>query len=1311
MATVEIKKTLKNKNVELVKQTNLKPVERKNLIKMYNELYRKKEVDFGRVLSALDKKGIKPQNSYNFLTDSFSPIVSKALDDAIKKNMEALRKKEELRAKTEVMRQVEAIEDKKKMEIEKKLKRMDKATNIKIAGLDMVREKRLGEILAKERTQQKKLTKLIINKTILSKEAYWEAHKKLTAQKNKINAEKTKFQNSEYNKYLKAVIVLENERKKENNKLIETQEINNKKVQYVAKYGRFTKNIKYDNDADNLNQLMITNEVETDSIKHFASNSFFLNENASSLETYFNFLSSLLDTRGASNVVLFLQDNASGKVRHITISATYLYEFGDFEDRINDILIGDVAGSDTLTTSGNYELMMDTFDLQFNRFAGGACFVDNIIYNATHNITNIFNDCGFIAVANCLGYGDTDAGILKLKIDFNIVERDAFNTVEKILAFCVDTKIMIGIYGNGFSFAEGVNVRSILSKDRIATLYGKKKILISRLKQEHIATNDKITAGDADFVETYYELIEEHGITGNIIYDIVNSHFEYMPTLKPELKTNIYISACGMVLNADIINSFDKEQNKNIEIISSVRKVLNVDENNKNVRQVVEVATELVAFDFETVIDYTAKNRVLPYSVSWSVINLECIEDLDRWDADENIEAIDRYKSKRTFSAVGFDCVDVFIDWIIANQKNKKFVFVGFNNSNFDNYILVNRVLERDEEALRIKGILYNGSQLLNATMNGRHTFFDISRHLLGSLASCCGSFKVKSCAKKSLDHHFYQQKHDNGELLDYITDNKDLKEYNENDVLSCLVIFSRYKKALRGISGLEKYAKNLHDNITIGSLSYKRFADYWREKSIELPKLSYEQYKDVLKYKVAGRVELFGGKKYFEGEKVASYDVCSLYPYVMAINDRYYPAGEVVETDKFIDDKIGFYYCDIDQSNLKKLNLPNIYAHKTETENDWAYNGMLFDYLISSEIIKLLLEFNCDVVIKKGFYFSEKIKSCDMFRPILDMMKLKNEQDDKAKNGCSSYNPVLRETTKLLMNAVSGKVIEGLHLDNIEYIKSLEELATLQAKYGNVSVINTFGTGLMVEYKKNTLDLVEKEQRPVYLGVLIYDYAKIHMYRHSYSKIGLDKLIYTDTDATKLKVSDATEWEQYATNTTVPHFEEVEAIDPRYKTHMLYDETSKVFGSFEDEMEKINKNNGLVVFSCLQKKSWLYAVGDAKKLKFKGLNPKNILLNGDESFISIKTDKNGDVSYILRDGMEREINDFYNSSNNNLTSNAVRFFKNVYDKNASYVLCSQFRRIVKNTKRNVSINEVDKFNTATNSVAVVYLIKKVRID
>jgi hypothetical protein len=680
------------------------------------------------------------------------------------------------------------------------------------------------------------------------------------------------------------------------------------------------------------------------------------------------------------------------------------------------------------------------------------------------------------------------------------------------------------------------------------------------------------------------------------------------------------------------------------------------------------------------------------------------MEMLDVADKEIKEVVVRELRKKNMRTSLGFNCVDEFIKWIVSVQADKKLVFIGFNNSNFDNYILIDRMLELDCDEVKVSNIMYNGSQLLNAIINGRHSFFDISRHILGTLDKCCNGFKVNICKKLKINHHTFQEKYDNKELIEYITDNEELINYNENDVLSVLVIYNRYKNAVSEISGMEKLSAKLHENLTIGSLAYKRFNEYWKLQKIKLPKLTEEQYYEVLKYKCAGRVEMFNGKQ-FINDAVSSFDVCSLYPYVMAIMDCYYPTGDVYDTEKLVEDKIGFYWCDIDQSNLKGRNLPNIYPKKTETENIWDYDGVLFNYCISSVMIKLLRKYGCEVIIHRGFYFTEKVKSCEMFKPILEMMKLKVEQDELNRLKSELYNPVLRETSKLLMNTPSGKVIEGLHIDNIEYCGNVEKLVQLQTKYGNVNVIKSIGKGVMVEYKRDELELLQEEQRPIFLGVLIYDYAKSYMYENSYAIIGKDKLLYTDTDATKLRVADSKEWLEYATKTEVPYWKEVLKYNKNYEGHKIYDANSKVFGSYEDELAEMNREEGDAVFCCIQKKSWCYAKGKKNKFRFKGLNENNIILSGSEDFITLKGDK-----MILDVNKQKEINNFYNTNTDNLKNNVVDFYRDVYNNVDVLVLCRQFKKNVRNSKRCVYLEEVEKHNDMLNSVSIVYMIKSVKV-
>ena len=214
--------------------------------------------------------------------------------------------------------------------------------------------------------------------------------------------------------------------------------------------------------------------------------------------------------------------------------------------------------------------------------------------------------------------------------------------------------------------------------------------------------------------------------------------------------------------------------------------------------------------------------------------------------------------------------------------------------------------------------------------------------------------------------------------------------------------------------------------------------------------------------------------------------------------------------------------------------------------------------------------------------------------------MKAKNEQDTLKKNKDSNYNSALRETLKLLMNSLSGKVIEGLHTEQTRNVESIAEYEKIKEKSTSINFINAIGNKLFITYDVDPEKICKKSQRPIYLGVLIYDYAKRYMFENSYSKVGLDQLLYTDTDASKFRYKRFLEWKDWVDkeNIQVPHWEEVELIDERYKNHKIFESNSKVFGSFEDELEEMKGDK--YTFYCLEKKSWLYDVDGHSKYRFK---------------------------------------------------------------------------------------------------------------
>jgi hypothetical protein len=987
------------------------------------------------------------------------------------------------------------------------------------------------------------------------------------------------------------------------------------------------------------------------------------------------------DTAFASIYFKAVGDEENNKVRTISFKADDLTSYTKFKQQYDRIASGNWVGSDAINKE-EITPILTNFSLSATNIAKSG---------SSKSDSNIFITAGIEETKRKVGkktIGNKDCSKLCLeyiakKLGVDIIVEEDLSSVSKLIDFIKFHNLPISIIANSFTL---IRSNKNIVKDTIIPIKDKKGNIT---KYE---CGKPVMGLDVQKVY-FFENKEEKAV---IVLDEINEHYDVLEKL--EFADDVFISASSKVIKAG-------------KIIFTPREV------NINSHSKIKVEKRFLFFDYETVIDFNNSNCMQEYSLSFLNLSNEELEELTQADINNDYETVKKIRENCCVTFLGYDCSNKFIDWLVKNQEDILYTFIGFNNTNFDNFILLSALLKYKniDVEIPVDSVFYNGSQLLNFHVFGRHQTFDIRKHLIGSLKANCESFKINCCAKKSFDHNKAQQLFLDGGLIDFIEGNEELREYNEYDVLATAVLFCKYRRALKENESTKKFANELDTIKTIGSLIYKVFEENKTKKGFNLPKLNFKQYTDLQKFKIAGRVELFNGVQKVE-VRLVSTDVCSLYPYVMSVCNVFYPCGEIVETEEFKGiDALGFYYCDIDQSNLKEADLPNIYAKKTAIENDWSTTEVLEDYLISNVTIGLLLKFGCKVVIKNGFYFTEKKKSCDMFDFLLDSMAEKNKQDSLKKDKKPSYNPALRETLKLLMNSLSGKVIEGLHTEKTKDVGSIADYINLQKNSKAINFINTIGNKIFVTYEVEEEKLINK-QRPIYLGVYIYDYAKRYMYENSYSKVGLKELLYTDTDASKFRYSKFLEWKKEIDdkNIVVPHWEEVEKYDERYKTHRVYQSDSKVFGSFEDELEDAIGEK--YTFYCVEKKSWCYTVDGKSKFRFKGLNGSAIGVDFTESFIEKvvinKQDGSKEIKYRFKADSKLEV---YNYCENNKhksieESGADEFFEKLYTEREAYVICCSFRKIVKNSKRGVEVGETDRYNQFMNKIQVSHTLKKISL-
>jgi hypothetical protein len=187
------------------------------------------------------------------------------------------------------------------------------------------------------------------------------------------------------------------------------------------------------------------------------------------------------------------------------------------------------------------------------------------------------------------------------------------------------------------------------------------------------------------------------------------------------------------------------------------------------------------------------------------------------------------------------------------------------------------------------------------------------------------------------------------------------------------------------------------------------------------------------------------------------------------------------------------------------------------------------------------------------------------------------------------------------------------------------------------------------------------------------------------------------DTDAAKFSYENFNKWNKIVGSKVVPHWEEVEKYDERYKTHKIYEENSKVFGSYENEL----KDNNLSYIA--QKKAYLICNTETgyKKMSFKGINEKGLYLNEDEAKLLINK-SNKELWYYYIENKNKKLDNL---------NTCIEFFKNLCNNQICYVLMNVFKKNVKNNKHHVEINQKDKFNKDNNTISVNFIIKKIKLN
>lgn len=515
----------------------------------------------------------------------------------------------------------------------------------------------------------------------------------------------------------------------------------------------------------------------------------------------------------------------------------------------------------------------------------------------------------------------------------------------------------------------------------------------------------------------------------------------------------------------------------------------------------------LLAFDFETrnVNKDTHKTPVGASNYKYDISDTICsihYETLKRENC--NVKT-----NTKTFTTGKINSSRQFLDFLTEeHRRNRHYICLAHNGARFD-FILLQKMMTKTE--LLHAEFQYRGLSIISMDFNG-HIFRDPCCFMPNSLENLCNNFKVE--VKKLTEFKLRDETLTNKNLVFYRPD-LTLKEfmelernqpefwdlyvkYCEFDCISLLELWKKFKDAIETlIKRVGSYKKgntivegdwllkkcSLISKTTIGGLAkkvvteinksdrFKHLANYESFYKVD-NKVCPDKYNFVCKFKRGGISHCNQAGEHVES--ISGIDVTSQYPEAM-VNMKV-PSGKSWFTDKYDNRLYGYYHL----TNLK-WNTPyklKPVCPSTDKVLNWNAEWSATDTVyMDSEMLKYCIAkyglVSFDVI--NGLVSSSFVKGSVFFGKYVDtLFQGKAEQDVFKETNDPRYNNALREVIKLMLNSMSGKLVE----DPSKYF----QLNYTSLPYDKRDNINGVGFNKTSEFKPNLW---------VGCGVMVYSHSK----------------------------------------------------------------------------------------------------------------------------------------------------------------------------------------------------------------------------
>lgn len=853
--------------------------------------------------------------------------------------------------------------------------------------------------------------------------------------------------------------------------------------------------------------------------------------------------------------------------------------------RIEDLYSKQVLGSDQYN---GYEIDFD-YDIDFH-------YTEARFVNGDENNTKIFNQINIEKEINCCFYNS----LLHYGIDD-----------EK-------TKEIKG-YNNIIKYLNELNINYKIYSD------------IFDIKKENIDLKKKTVYNN----DIYYRVKIDYTIL-DCKKNIKDNDKTLIFALSHGQKVNhIFVPESKILFSSASLFKIYEYKNEKMEYLDKIKLNINL--------------KRLIFFDLETPKNYNDKMNFIASSLSITYIDI-IGNNFNKLNEEESIKIL---KNNCTFYIdYNLNVAEILLKKTETNAYN---MFISFNGANFDNYFFLKSLRNNK---IQCKISVHGGMiEIENSKMDKvLYKTFDLRRFLgPGSLEKHSQSYINNIEYRKEKKNELFKildERYNNKTLFDDKEFLKNLENYNNIDVISMGLIMRSFIEVICKITDdtENKYEKMIYSCVSIPHFSYKYFNEFNKNLKNKPKKFKCKKdkelitEKDIVDYqfftqmKTGGRCDMrrtvinIDDEDIIKNENIkkinnddyinSSLDVASLYPFtMMCYNKSYFMSGDLIHTEKYMDNKTGIYRAKIKQNKSKNDDM-TFYCEKSMNGNNWQNREEITTIITSHEVNHILKNKpHWDIEIINGYYTNNCIRGVDLFKSLLPFLKEKSLQDKRKldEDICKKnktiydgikYQPSIRETCKTIMNSLSGKFLQA----NKPFDHIIDE---------NLNVIR-----VDKDNKKYEIECLKKDKM-LHIGIFIYSLSKIFMYENMFEGMKEKDFVYTDTDSCKFVDKNIyNKWLVKHGNKKMINYiwSECLKMDLGYKleTKLLYNNIDiKCTGQFEDEYHGKNYIHSIY---C-DKKEYMSWNNEQYKIMLKGVNINNFIIINDnpdliDTIDNIKNDK-----------------------------------------------------------------------------------------